>query len=237
MQIDDSLINKNQNYINYWTAESSYKDLSRFVGDYITRIEDSFGVTYSHEDIFKREFDDEGECVDNYCVRSKIVKLATETCELYCKAILVEQGKNWGEMKSIGHNLLDCYNSLGEEDKILIESIPLDYMMNVSFFNAILITPPVGCEKSYKEEYPDEYKISLVDYLSSFATGRILPNIRARYPGQTLVDFNEQFILALAKLLHSFFHTKKLKEKMMNKDTCMYERLVEKTKQDYLGKE
>ena len=237
MQIDDSLINKNQNYINYWTAESSYKDLSRFVGDYITRIEDSFGVTYSHEDIFKREFDDEAECVDNYCVRSKIVKLATETCELYCKAILVEQGKNWGEMKSIGHNLLDCYNSLGEEDKILIESIPLDYMMNASFFNAILITPPVGCEKSYKEEYPDEYKISLVDYLSSFATGRILPNIRARYPGQTLVDFNEQFILVLAKLLHSFFHTKKIKEKMMNKDTCMYERLVEKTKQDYLGKE
>ena len=59
MQIDDSLINKNQNYINYWTAESSYKDLSRFVSDYITRIEDSFGVTYSHEDIFKREFDDE----------------------------------------------------------------------------------------------------------------------------------------------------------------------------------
>ena len=151
MQIDDSLIYKNQNYINYWTAESSYKDLSRFVSDYITRIEDSFGVTYSHEDIFKREFDDEAECVDNYCVRSKIVKLATETCELYCKAILVEQGKNWGEMKSIGHNLLDCYNSLGEEDKILIESIPLDYMMNASFFNAILITPPVGCEKSYKK--------------------------------------------------------------------------------------
>lgn len=32
--------------INYWTAESSYKDLARFVSDYITRIEDSFGITY-----------------------------------------------------------------------------------------------------------------------------------------------------------------------------------------------
>ena len=43
--------------------------------------------------------------------------------------------------------------------------------------------------------------------------------------------------------LQMSIHTKrasgllKIKEKMMNKDTCMYERLVEKTKQDYLGKE
>lgn len=212
MQINESLINKNQNYINYWTAESSYNDLAGFVSDYITKIEDQFGTTYTHEDVFNREFDSEKECIDNYCVRAKIVKLATETCELYCKALLIEQGKNWGEMKSIGHNLLDCYNSLNEDDKILIESIPLEYMMGLSIFNPIFITPPVGCDRNYKEEYPEEYNISLVDYLNSFATGRILPNIRARYPGQSLVNFNERFILAFAKLLHSFIYTKKLKK-------------------------
>lgn len=105
-------------------------------------------------------------------------------------------------MKDIGHNLLDCYNALDDDDKILIESIPLDYIMDNPMFYAFIISPPVGCERNYKDEYPDEYRIPLVDYLNSFATGRILPNIRARYPGQTLVDFNEKFILGLAKLFN-----------------------------------
>ena len=121
MQINESLINKNQNYINYWTAESSYRDLAKFVGAYTVKMQDSTGVTYNSDNIFKREFENEDECVDNYCIRSKIVKMATEVCELYCKAILIERGKNWGQLKDIGHNLLDCYDSLDEDDKILIE--------------------------------------------------------------------------------------------------------------------
>lgn len=210
MQISESLVSKNQNYINYWTAESSYNDLKEFVSKYIATIEDENGISYDHSSIFQRDFDSESECLKNYCIRSKIIKLATETCELYCKAILVDNGKNWGELKSLGHNLLDCYNALNDEDKRLIESIPLDYIMNFPVFNAIFISPPVGCEYNYKEEYPDEYSIPLTDYLTFFATGKILPNIKSRYPGQTIVDFDEQFILALAKLLYSFVSTKKL---------------------------
>ena len=225
MQINESLINKNQNYINYWTAESSYRDLAKFVDAYTVKMQDSTGVTYNSDNIFKREFENEDECVDNYCIRSKIVKMATEVCELYCKAILIERGKNWGQLKDIGHNLLDCYDSLDEDDKILIESVPLDYIMDSTVFYAFFISPPVGCARNYKEEYPDEYQISLVDYLNSFATGRILPNIKARYPGQTLVDFNERFILGFAKLLHSFFHTKKMKD-LVNKTDNMYARFI-----------
>jgi len=152
--------------------------------------------------------------LNNYCIRSKIVKLATETCELYCKAILVDNGRNWGELKSLGHNLLDCYDALNEKDKNLIESIPLDYIMGFPMFEALFLSPPVGCENNYKNEYPDEYKIPLTDYLQYFSTGKILPNIKSRYPGQTLVDFNEQFILALAKLLHSFYYTKNWRDKL-----------------------
>ena len=213
MQITEALVDKNQNYINYWTAKSSYDDLKQFVTKYITTIEGEYGVSWDHSHIFERDFNSEEECLNNYCIRSKIVKLATETCELYCKAILIYNGKNWGELKSLGHNLLDCYNALNEDDKRLIESIPLDYMMEVTFFDAILISPPVGHEYDYKEEYPDEYSISLTDYLNSFASGKILPNIKSRYPGQTIVDFNEQFILALAKLLYSFSRTKELIKK------------------------
>ena len=128
-------------------------------------------------------------------------------------------------MKDIGHNLLDCYNALDDDDKILIESIPLDYIMGNPMFCAFIVSPPVGCEQNYKDEYPDEYRIPLVDYLNSFATGRILPNIRARYPGQTLVDFNEKFILGLAKLMHSFFHTKKMKD-LVDKTDDMYQRFI-----------
>lgn len=213
MQITEKLVSKNQNYINYWTAKSSYDDLKEFTNKYITIIKDKNSTSYDHKNIFKRDFDSEDECLNNYCIRSKIVKLATETCELYCKAILIDNGKNWGELKSLGHNLLDCYNTLNKEDKRLIESMPLDYIMNFPMFDALFLTPPVGCEYDYKEEYPDEYSIPLTDYLNSFASGKILPNIKSRYPGQTLVDFNEQFILALAKLLHSFSCTKKLIEK------------------------
>lgn len=213
MRINESLINKNQSFINFWTAESSYTDLKEFVEKYITKIENESGVSYCHADIFQRDFENEEECLANYCVRSKVVKLATETCELYCKAILIDNGKSWGELKSLGHNLLDCYSALNQDDKTLIESIPLDYIMGYSCFYPLFLSPPVGCKNNYKEEYPDEYPVPLTDYLNSFATGKILPNIKSRYPGQTLVDFNEQFILALAKLLHSFSHTKRAIEK------------------------
>lgn len=219
MRISESLISKNQNFINYWTAESSYNDLEGFVNKYLTRIEDENGISYNHDSIFQRDFESETECLNNYCIRSKVVKLATETCELYCKAILIDNGKNWGELKSLGHNLLDCYNALNEEDKKLIESIPLDYIMKYPVFYALFLSPPVGCKDNYKEEYPDEYTIPLTDYLNSFAGGKILPNIKSRYPGQTMVDFNEQFILALAKLLHSFSHTKMMQKKVTNQQT------------------
>ena len=218
MQINDSLINTYQNYINYWTAKASFNDLREFVSTFITENKTDFGTSFDHSMIFVRDFESEIECVKNYCIRSKVIKMATETCELYCKAILVENGKNWGELKGLGHNLLDCYNALNEADKNLIESIPLDYIMNFSTFDALFLSPPVGCADNYKEEYPDEYPIPLTDYLNSFASGRILPNIKARYPGQTLVDFNEQFILALAKLLHSFSITKKIRENLKDKD-------------------
>lgn len=46
MRITESLINKNQNYINYWTAESSYRDLAKFVSSYTAKKQDSSGVTY-----------------------------------------------------------------------------------------------------------------------------------------------------------------------------------------------
>ena len=218
MKISESLISKSQNFINYWTAESSYNDLKEFVNKYILTVNDASGTSFDHSSIFQREYNNERECLENYCVRAKIIKLATETCELYCKAILIDNGKTWGELKSLGHNLLDCYNALSADDKNLIESVPLDYMMDVPIFDAIYLSPPVGCEYNYKERYPDEYTIPLIDYLNCFASGRILPNIKARYPGQVLVDFNERFILALAKLLHSFSITKKITEMTIRAD-------------------
>ena len=107
MKISESLISKNQNFINYWTAESSYNDLKEFANKYILTIDDKYGTSFDHSSIFQREYNSETECLENYCVRAKIIKLATETCELYCKAILIENGKTWGELKSLGHNLLD----------------------------------------------------------------------------------------------------------------------------------
>ena len=210
MQINDSMISRHQNYINFWTAISSYNDLRHFAGKYVEKIINGNSTTYDHDRMFQKDFNSEEECLENYCIRSKIVKMATEACELFCKAILINNGKNWGDAKQLGHNLLACYNSLNDDDKKLIECVPLDYMMDFAMFGPLMLSPPVGCEDNYKEEYPDEYPIPLTDYLNSFATGNILPNIKSRYPGQSMVDFNERFILAFTKLLHSYVFTKAL---------------------------
>ena len=52
MQISESLIGKNQNYINFWTAESSYNDMEAFVSKYIAVIDNEFGTSYDHSSIF-----------------------------------------------------------------------------------------------------------------------------------------------------------------------------------------
>ena len=65
MQISESLIGKNQNYINFWTAESSYNDMEAFVSKYIAVIDNEFGTSYDHSSIFQREFDYEKECLNS----------------------------------------------------------------------------------------------------------------------------------------------------------------------------
>lgn len=99
MKISESMISTNQNYINYWTAKSSYDDLNNFVSKYTKEIGDEDSCSYDCSGIFEREHNSEGECLENYCIRAKLVKLATETCEFFCKAILIDNGKNWGDMK------------------------------------------------------------------------------------------------------------------------------------------
>ena len=66
MEISEAIIDKNQNYINYWTAESSYNDLKEFVSKYLTVIEDKCGKSFDHDSIFQREFNSVLECLNNY---------------------------------------------------------------------------------------------------------------------------------------------------------------------------
>ncbi len=59
MKISESLISKNQNFINYWTAESSYNDLKEFANKYILTIDDKSGTSFDHSSIFQREYNSE----------------------------------------------------------------------------------------------------------------------------------------------------------------------------------
>lgn len=207
MEINKSIIERNQDKINFWVAKESYKDLVNFVMSHLKTNKEAKVFDYSN--LFNENCNNEEECVNDYCVRTRIIKIATETCELFCKALLIKNGKEWNELKSLGHNLLNCYNSLSDDDKLLIESFPMEMVSGICSFYPMIITPPYCCEENYKSKYPDEYEKQLIDCLAPYSTGTPLSNIKSRYPGEDIVTSDARFILGYTILLFSFCVTKK----------------------------
>jgi len=198
MFIDDSLIQRNQDIINFFNADAMFDELHKFL--------DKYGYDY----VFNRDFSSDEELIRNYCVRSHVVKLAMDACEHYCKAILIQNGLSWNDMKDAGHNLLRAYNLLDDEDKNIIK--------NTIFFNRSQTIPrlfgftkimQIYIEDSLKSEKLEN--LSFEDILSSFSSGRVLPNIKSRYPGQAMIDYDEKFIVAYAYILHELCYKYKTK--------------------------
>ena len=198
MHIDEKLIQNNQDIINFFNADAMFDDLQRDI--------EKYGYDY----IFKREFDTEEEVLINYSVRLRIVKLAMDACEHYSKAILIKNGSNWDEMKSVGHNLLKAYNLFDEEDKNIIKSSIFfeNSPQNESSFDNPN-TMRIGINNKFKTKKLDE--LSFEEILLSFSSGKVLPNIESRYPGQKMVDYDEKFIVAYAHILHELCYKYKSK--------------------------
>lgn len=194
-------VHNNQKYINFWNAYAYYNDLVEFFEKYALKVETDDGYSINVDDMFKRDYEKYEEQLVSYCRRSKMIKMATETCELLCKAILVEEGKDWSDMKGLGHNLKNLFNNLPSEKKNLIMEIDIDFFARIPTFYPIMIQ---ACGTKYwdNDEQTKNYN-KILDYIDSYSQGKILPNIKARYPGESLVDFNERFICAFVKLLYS----------------------------------
>lgn len=197
--IDSSDIELNQKYINFWTAYAFYDDLVNFCNNFIIENDNGLSITFDDNDLFNKDYNNKSEELNSYCIRSKVIKMATETCEIFCKAMLIDEGKKWDEMKGLGHNLSKLIDALPEDKKQLLLSMPIDYFMHLPTFHPIHLTPAIFDDE---DEIEDNYK-EMISYIDSYSQGKILPNIKARYPGESLVDFNGRFIVALVKLLYS----------------------------------
>ena len=66
MFIDEAIIQRNQDAINFFNADAKFDELHKFI--------EMYGYNY----IFNRNFNSEEELVQNYCIRSHIVNLAME---------------------------------------------------------------------------------------------------------------------------------------------------------------
>lgn len=188
MFIDEKLIQENQDVINFFNADAMFDELHNFL------------EKYSYEYVFNRDFKTKEECVLNYCVRSRAVKLAMDACEHYSKAILIKNGYQWDNMKNVGHNLLKAFNLFSDEDKDIIKNTiffdngPLNYSLDFSIKPKVFITDQLKTPRLNNNTFEE--------ILLSLSSEKILPNIKSRYPGQALVDYDEKFVISYAYILH-----------------------------------
>lgn len=198
MFIDENLIQRNQDIINFFNADAMFDELHKFM------------EKYDYDYIFNRDFNSDEDLILNYCIRSHIVKLAMDACEHYSKAILIKNGSSWDEMKSVGHNLLKAYDLFDNEDKNIIKN-------SIFFKNSPTNEISFDYTNTMKIYINDELKtkkldnVSFEEILLSFSSERVLPNIKSRYPGQAMVDYDEKFVVAYAYILHELCYKYKNK--------------------------
>lgn len=77
--------------------------------------------------IFIKKHSKTEECIKNYVLNSNAIRLACEVCEHYIKAMLIDKGQTWNEMRALGHNLLFLMESMDKEnrDQIVSNLLPL----------------------------------------------------------------------------------------------------------------
>ncbi len=206
MFIDEMLIQENQDVINFFNADAMFDEMDKFL------------EKYGRGRIFEREFDTKENCILNYCIRSHVVKLAMDACEHYSKAILIKNGSHWDDMKSVGHNLFKAYNLFSDEDKKAINNAMgfnsdpkgegiLDYIDSLS---------TIYIDEGLKTKKLDN--ASFEEILLSLSTERVLPNIKSRYPGQAVVDYDEKFVVAYACILHELCYKYKNKREFFDNE-------------------
>ena len=96
--MNEELLSKYQNDINYANADNMFDALERLVN------------RYGRDFILEKYHLTEVDCVKSYVVRSNAIKCACDSIEHYIKAMLIQDGHTWDESKSLGHGLLALYS-------------------------------------------------------------------------------------------------------------------------------
>lgn len=253
--MDEELLGKYQNYINYSNADGMFDALEQIINK------------NGRDFILREEHETEEECVKSYVERSKAMRFAMDAIEHYAKAILIENGSTWNESKSWGHNLLDLFNNLDETSRsiVLISLMPLNEIeisSNSNYYNeydkAIMYLSNKLIKYHYmnnpeeiKYNYIDNNSIKYNDYIykdnykmpyipqegnvvgikdNQTVVGELeklnpqnslgqpkqqLFNIKARFPGQYLVEGNAEFLISLAYIMNKISIIYRKKEKII----------------------
>ena len=163
-KMDEKLIKKHQNLINYLNADSMFSGLEQIINN------------NGKEFILKEEHETEEECVKSYVARANVMKIACEAIEHYAKAILIQNGHTWDESKSWGHNMLDLFMNLDKESKslILVTLMPYNKLDSHDLVNnyddydkAMMYLIKMLC-KNYLIENPEEINNNYIDNTNNF---------------------------------------------------------------------
>lgn len=110
IEMNDELLQKYQNVINYENADIMFKELKKLL--------DENGPDF----IFETQHKTEEDCVKSYVLRANVMRFASEAIEHYCKAILIQNGKTWADSKSFGHNLMELFNNLDNRTRNILKN-------------------------------------------------------------------------------------------------------------------
>ena len=77
---------------------------------------------------------------------------------------------------------------------IFFDNGPLDYSLDFSIKPKVFITDQLKTPRLNNNTFEE--------ILLSLSSEKILPNIKSRYPGQALVDYDEKFVISYAYILH-----------------------------------
>lgn len=133
-------------------------------------------------------YNDVIKSLKKYVTETTIVNKSLDLFEQTGKGILIANGHDWDECKTFGHNILNIYNHLTENDRIRLISI-------------------IG------ETYAIENEEQFLTYLSKFTQvrdldgnmTRLLANISTRYPGENYSQYSIKDIKFIAQVSSGLF--------------------------------
>lgn len=162
----------------------------------------------SGDNLFKNENLLEEEQIKKYALKSEIIKLTIEVCEIILKLLLLIQGNSFKELKKCGHDLEKLFLKLDDYAQEIILNCfkkiksPFNSQANKnilkSFLRTLLLQQDIdnnSCKGKLKYINVNFTELNIILKKES-------PNfVKARYSGESKIESNLEFLYDFAKVL------------------------------------